>query len=110
MLSDVFTDKAQFEWMLSMFLNIHRSHPAEDELTMQYLVVGICKAAAVVGLVSWLYLRNIILWVYSLHDGNTRVIFMTVIPGPPRWARCANPTTTQVSELNWSQVHWSQAT
>jgi len=51
MLSDVFTDKSQFEWMLSMFLNIYRSHPAEDELTMQYLVVGVCKAAAVVGLV-----------------------------------------------------------
>ena len=52
MLSDVFTDKSQFDWMLSTFLNIHRSHPVEDELTMQYLVVGICKAAAVIGLVS----------------------------------------------------------
>jgi len=52
MLSDVFTDKSQFEWMLSTFLNIYRSHPAEDELTMQYLVVGICKSAAVVGLVG----------------------------------------------------------
>jgi len=52
MLSDVFTDKAQFEWMLSMFLNIHQSHPPDDELTMQYIVVGICKSAAVVGLVS----------------------------------------------------------
>ena len=52
MLSDVFTDKAQFEWMLSVFLNIYRSHPIEDELTMQYLIVGICKAAAIVGLVS----------------------------------------------------------
>ena len=52
MLSDVFTDKAQFDWMLSTFLNIYRSHPAEDELTMQYLVIGICKAAAVIGVVS----------------------------------------------------------
>jgi len=52
MLSDVFTDKSQFDWMLSTFLNIYRSHPVEDELTMQYLVVGICKAAAVVGLVT----------------------------------------------------------
>jgi len=52
MLSDVFTDKTQFEWMLSTFLSVYRSHPTEDELTMQYLVVGVCKAAAVIGVVS----------------------------------------------------------
>ena len=52
MLSDVFTDKSQFDWMFSTFLNIYRLHPVEDELTMQYLVIGICKAAAVVGLVG----------------------------------------------------------
>jgi len=51
-LSDVFNDKSQFDWMLSMLLDIHKSHPAEDELIMQYLIIGVCKAAAVVGLVS----------------------------------------------------------
>ena len=61
MLSDVFTDKSQFEWMLSTYLNFYRSHPAEDEITLQYLVVGICKAAAVIGLVSRLCPRNTVL-------------------------------------------------
>jgi len=61
MLSDVFTDKSQFEWMLSTYLNVYRSHPAEDEITLQYLVVGICKAAAVIGLVSRLCPHNTVL-------------------------------------------------
>ena len=84
MLSDVFTDKAQFEWMLSMFLNIHRSHPVEDELTVQYLVVGICKAAAVVGLVSQLYLYSCYYLTslqFSLQQHRTH--FVAIIPGPP---------------------------
>lgn len=51
MLSDVFTDKSQFEWMLTMLLDIYKSHPGEDELVTQYLIVGVCKAAAVVGMV-----------------------------------------------------------
>lgn len=50
-LSDVFTDKSQFDWMLTTLLDIYKSHPGEDELVTQYLIVGICKAAAVVGVV-----------------------------------------------------------
>jgi hypothetical protein len=50
-LSDVFTDKSQFDWMLTTLLDIHKSHPGEDELVIQYLIVGVCKAAAVVGVV-----------------------------------------------------------
>ena len=52
-LSDVFNDKSQFDWMLTMLLDIQKSHPSEDELVMQYLIIGICKAAAVVGVVSF---------------------------------------------------------
>jgi len=51
-LSDVFTERAQFDWMLSVLLEVQRSHPSEDELVGHYVVLGICKAAAVVSIVS----------------------------------------------------------
>ena len=51
-LSDVFTEKSHFEWMLDTLLELHKNHPQEDELVMQYLIVGICKAAAITGVVS----------------------------------------------------------
>lgn len=50
-LSDVFTDRAQFEWMLGMLLELQKSHPNEDELVSHYVVLGICKSAAVIGVV-----------------------------------------------------------
>lgn len=50
-LSDIFMEKAQFEWMLDTFLEVQRIHPAEDEIIAQYLIFGICKAAAVLGIV-----------------------------------------------------------
>uniref|UniRef100_A0A061QFU3 Putative huntingtin n=1 Tax=Cupiennius salei TaxID=6928 RepID=A0A061QFU3_CUPSA len=49
-LSDIFMEKAQFEWMLDTFLEVQRIHPAEDEIIAQYLIFGICKAAAVLGI------------------------------------------------------------
>ncbi|GIX84162.1 huntingtin [Caerostris extrusa] len=49
-LSDIFMEKAQFEWMLDTFLEVQRIHPAEDEVIAQYLIFGICKAAAVLGI------------------------------------------------------------
>ncbi|KAK3095770.1 hypothetical protein FSP39_018831 [Pinctada imbricata] len=51
-LSDLFVEKDQYEWMLDILMEMHKSHPGEDELIMQYLDVGICKAASVVGLDS----------------------------------------------------------
>ena len=51
-LSDCFTEKQQYEWMLSALLEVYRWHAPEDELVIQYLVVGICKAASVTGIVS----------------------------------------------------------
>ena len=50
-LSDIFTERQQFMWMLDALMEVYRTHPTEDELVTQYLVVGICKAAAIVGVV-----------------------------------------------------------
>ncbi|CAN8023979.1 unnamed protein product [Ixodes persulcatus] len=50
MLSDIFMESSQFDWMLSLFMDMYRHHPSEDEVLAQYLVLGIAKAAAVVGL------------------------------------------------------------
>ena len=50
MLSDVFTEKSQFDWMHEVLWELIRSHPSEDELVMQYAVMGLCKSGAVVGL------------------------------------------------------------
>lgn len=46
-ISDLFTDKTQFTWMLDVFLDLSRTHTIEDEILQQYLIIGICKAAAV---------------------------------------------------------------
>uniref|UniRef100_A0AAR5QD03 Huntingtin n=1 Tax=Dendroctonus ponderosae TaxID=77166 RepID=A0AAR5QD03_DENPD len=46
-ISDLFTDKAQFAWMLKVFLELMNIHGVEDELIHQYLIVGICKAVGV---------------------------------------------------------------
>lgn len=51
LLSDLFYEKTQFEWLLDTFLELHRmSQISEDEIMSQYLIVGICKSAAVLGL------------------------------------------------------------
>ncbi|KAK3589444.1 hypothetical protein CHS0354_020780 [Potamilus streckersoni] len=48
-LSDLFAEREQFEWMLDTLFETYKAHPVEDEITLQYLNIGICKAAAVVG-------------------------------------------------------------
>lgn len=52
MLSDIFMESSQFDWMLSLFMDMYRHHPSEDEILAQYLILGIAKAAAVVSLDS----------------------------------------------------------
>lgn len=52
MLSDVFTERSQYEWMLHKFLELSRSHPSEDELMQQLLTLGVCKAVALLAPVS----------------------------------------------------------
>ena len=47
----MFVERDQYEWMLNVLLETQKIHPAEDEMINQYLNVGICKAAAVVGVV-----------------------------------------------------------
>ena len=50
-LSDCFSSRQHYEWMLSTLLEVYRAHPHEDELVLQYLIVGVCKAASVTGIV-----------------------------------------------------------
>ncbi|ESO95031.1 hypothetical protein LOTGIDRAFT_160793 [Lottia gigantea] len=51
-LSDLFMEREQFEMMLDTFLDLYKQHPSEDEILLQYLIVGICKASAVIGVDS----------------------------------------------------------
>jgi hypothetical protein len=50
--SDLFTERTQFEMMYLTLTELRRVHPLEDEILVQYLVPAICKAAAVLGMVS----------------------------------------------------------
>uniref|UniRef100_A0A4W3JTK9 Huntingtin n=1 Tax=Callorhinchus milii TaxID=7868 RepID=A0A4W3JTK9_CALMI len=48
--SDLFTERNQFEMMYSTLTELQKLHPAEDEILNQYLVPAVCKAAAVLGM------------------------------------------------------------
>ncbi|KAG8508650.1 LOW QUALITY PROTEIN: Huntingtin [Galemys pyrenaicus] len=48
--SDLFTERSQFETMYLTLTELRRVHPAEDEILLQYLVPATCKAAAVLGM------------------------------------------------------------
>ncbi|KAG8453434.1 hypothetical protein GDO86_000166 [Hymenochirus boettgeri] len=48
--SDLFTERNQFEMMYTALTELQKQHPAEDEILNQYLVPAICKAAAVLGM------------------------------------------------------------
>ncbi|XP_070782771.1 huntingtin [Enoplosus armatus] len=48
--SDLFTERNQFEMMFSTLMELQKLHPPEDEILNQYLVPAICKAAAVLGM------------------------------------------------------------
>ncbi|KAG1678706.1 Huntingtin [Nymphon striatum] len=52
LLSDIFTERAQFDWMQDILLDLTRTHPPEDEIISQYLIVGICKSVAVLNMES----------------------------------------------------------
>ena len=51
-LSDLFMEREQFEFMQDILLDLIKAHPAEDELSSQYIVAALCKATAVIGAVS----------------------------------------------------------
>ncbi|XP_072319514.1 huntingtin isoform X14 [Eucyclogobius newberryi] len=48
--SDLFTERNQFDMMSSTLMELQKLHPPEDEILNQYLVPAICKAAAVLGM------------------------------------------------------------
>uniref|UniRef100_A0A4X2LWE1 Huntingtin n=1 Tax=Vombatus ursinus TaxID=29139 RepID=A0A4X2LWE1_VOMUR len=48
--SDLFTERNQFEMMYLTLTELRRVHPSEDEILLQYLVPATCKAAAVLGM------------------------------------------------------------
>uniref|UniRef100_A0A8C6HVN2 Huntingtin n=1 Tax=Mus spicilegus TaxID=10103 RepID=A0A8C6HVN2_MUSSI len=48
--SDLFTERTQFEMMYLTLTELRRVHPSEDEILIQYLVPATCKAAAVLGM------------------------------------------------------------
>ncbi|XP_071827308.1 huntingtin-like isoform X2 [Apostichopus japonicus] len=49
-ISDIFTERSQFEWMFDTLLEVNKYHYVEDEIINQYAVPGICKAAAILGM------------------------------------------------------------
>nr|XP_056711144.1 huntingtin [Euleptes europaea] len=48
--SDLFTERNQFEMMYTTLTELRKTHPTEDEILLQYLVPATCKAAAVLGM------------------------------------------------------------
>ncbi|KAB0354510.1 hypothetical protein FD755_023048 [Muntiacus reevesi] len=48
--SDLFTERTQFEMMYLTLTELRKVHPQEDEILLQYLVPATCKAAAVLGM------------------------------------------------------------
>ncbi|XP_053779195.1 huntingtin isoform X3 [Desmodus rotundus] len=48
--SDLFTERSQFETMYLTLTELRKAHPSEDEVLLQYLVPATCKAAAVLGM------------------------------------------------------------
>ncbi|KAF5303786.1 hypothetical protein FQR65_LT08121 [Abscondita terminalis] len=46
-ISDLFTDRFQFAWMLDVSLDLLKTHTIEDEIIQHYLIISICKSAAV---------------------------------------------------------------
>ena len=53
-------DTAQYEWMLSELLDLYQNYPSEDEIMMQYLLPALCKALAVLKMVSGNFFSGLI--------------------------------------------------
>ncbi|OPJ70853.1 hypothetical protein AV530_017206 [Patagioenas fasciata monilis] len=50
--SDLFTERNQFEMMYTTLTELRKVHPSEDEILVQYLIPATCKAAAVLGMIT----------------------------------------------------------
>ncbi|KAG7190657.1 hypothetical protein KM043_006738 [Ampulex compressa] len=46
-ISELFVERSQYQWMLDTCLDISRMYPTENVILHQYLVISVCKAAAV---------------------------------------------------------------
>lgn len=46
-ISELFVERGLYQWMLDTCLEISKIHPTENVILHQYLVVSVCKAAAV---------------------------------------------------------------
>ena len=50
MLSDLFSEVANFTWMQECFLEVQRVHPPEDDVMGPLLCLGLCKSIAITGM------------------------------------------------------------
>ena len=64
LVSELFVERSQFQWMLDSCMELWKVHLAEDEVLRRHLIVAICKASAVLtplvifSLLCLLYLEN----------------------------------------------------
>ena len=49
-LSDLFAEPGQFQWMFDHFSHLQKAHPMEDEMLHNLLRIGICKSIAVLAI------------------------------------------------------------
>ena len=49
-LSDLFAEPGQFQWMFDHFSHLQKVHPMEDEMLHNLLRIGICKSIAVLAI------------------------------------------------------------
>ena len=52
LLSDLLLEMSHFEWILGVLLEYYQNNPAEDDITSEYIVPTMCKALAVLRVVS----------------------------------------------------------
>lgn len=56
--SDLFTEHSQWHWLLDTSLELGKSHPAEDDILRQYVVLSQCKACSVLQPVSLFFAHS----------------------------------------------------
>lgn len=96
--SDLFTERNQFEMMYTALTELQKQHPSEDEILVQYLVPAICKAAAVLGMVRWAHTA----WGSKSHSGRD-VLTAFLIAG--LYHLCAAQSISgAVRTIIWQQV------
>lgn len=49
-ISDLFTEREHYTWMLNICLNLYQSHHHEDLLLHQYVIIAAAKAMAISGI------------------------------------------------------------